>query len=434
MNSRLVLTLYAYIRPILRRAGILSLVRLFLRPHTLAAIAKRVGLSEYVAPLPPRARHEGAIQVGGINYVADMRADIGIGESARSIYSALQAADVATAYCEVEIPLIQRSAPAAGIADHAQYNLTLAHLNPPELHLGLERYPDAFHRCYVIGYWLWEVPRFPNHWRPRIKALDEIWTASTYSQEILSRAADIPVRYMPIPVEVSPEPLSREDFDLPDDRFIFLFAFNPGSSVARKNPYGVIEAYKRAFAEAAEPPLLVIKAHHLKQHPQIAPGLRAAVEEVGGILLEDHFTRPRMHALTALADCVISLHRAEGFGLLMAEAMALGKPVIATGYSSNMDFMTEDNSFPVRYRLREITMADHADQPLFRQMYAAGQSWAEPDIGHAAELMRYVIDHPKVAQARAARAKNDLASGWSYEAVGKRMDERFRQLASTSGN
>ena len=432
MNSRLVLTLYARIRPVLQRAGVLSVVRRLLKPHILASIAKRVGLSEYVAPLPPRVRHQGAVQLDGINYVADMQADIGIGESARSIYSALQAASVATAYCEVEIPLIQRSAPVTGVAGHAQYKLTLAHLNPPELHLGLERYPNAFHGCYVIGYWLWEVPRFPNHWRPRIQALDEIWTASTYSQEILARAADIPVTYMPIPVEVSPESLLRADFDLPDNRFIFLFAFNPGSSVARKNPYGVIEAYKRAFADAAEPPLLVIKAHHLKQHPQIAPGLRAAVEEVGGILFEDHLTRPQMHALIALADCVISLHRAEGFGLLMAEAMALGTPVIATGYSSNMDFMTEVNSFPVRYRLREITADDHADQPLFRQMYAAGQSWAEPDIGHAAELMRYVVDHPEDTRARAALAKNDLAMGWSYEAVGQRMRGHFRQLAAAS--
>lgn len=434
MNSRLMLTLYAYIRPVLQRVGVLSFVRRFLKPHTLAAVAKRVGLSEYVAPLPPRVRHQGAVQIDGVNYVADMKADIGIGESARSIYSALQASGVATAYCEVEIPLIQRTAPAAEIADRPEYSLTLAHLNPPELHLGLERHSDAFHGCYVIGYWLWEVPRFPDHWRPRIQALDEIWTASTYSRDILARAANIPVIYMPIPVEVTPDPLLRADFDLPNDRFVFLFAFNPGSSVARKNPYGVIEAYKQAFASTAEPPLLVIKAHHLKQHPQIAPGLRAAVESVGGVLLEDHLTRPQMHALIALADCIVSLHRAEGFGLLMAEAMALGKPVIATGYSSNMDFMTEANSFPVRYRLREITAADHADQPLFRQMYAAGQSWAEPELEHAADLMRYVIDHPEEARSRAAQAKNDLATGWSYEAVGKRMGERFRELASTSGN
>jgi glycosyltransferase involved in cell wall biosynthesis len=427
------LKLYGYIRPILQRVGVLSFARRFLKPQILAAVARQAGLSEYVAPLPPRKRHQGAIQTDGVNYVADMRADIGIGESARAIYSALQAAGVATNYCEVEIPLIQRSAPVTETVNHAHYNLTVAHLNPPELHLGLARYPNAFHGCFVIGYWLWEVPRFPDHWRPRIQAVDEIWTASRYSQEILAREADVPVIYMPIPVEVSPEPMVRADFNLPNDRFIFLFVFNPGSSVARKNPYGVTEAYKRAFAGATEPPLLVIKAHHLKRHPQIEQELRTAVSDAGGVLIEDHFTRPQMHALITLANCVISLHRAEGFGLLMAEAMALGKPVIATGYSSNMDFMTESNSFPVRYKLREITEADHRDQPLFRRMYVPGQLWAEPDIDHAAELMRYAIDHPEEAQKRAAQAQHDLAAGWSYEAVGNRIKTRLLELAPAFG-
>jgi glycosyltransferase involved in cell wall biosynthesis len=428
------LTLYSYIRPVLKRVGVLSIARRFLKPQILAAIAKRVGLSEHIAPLPPRDRHQGEVHIDGINYVADLKADIGIGESARAIYSALQATGVAVSYCDIETPLIQRTAPVTDTLDRARYKTTIAHLNPPELHLGIEGYPDAFHGCYVIGYWLWEVPIFPRHWRSRMHGLDEIWTASRYSQKILAQAADIPVVYMPIPVRVSPAPLTRADFHLPDNRFIFLFSFNPGSSVARKNPYGVIEAYKRAFAGAANPPLLVIKAHHLKQHPQIASELREAVESVGGVLIEDHLTRPQMHALIALADCVVSLHRAEGFGLLMAEAMALGKPVIATGYSSNMDFMNEANSFPVRFNLRNITKDDHRHQPLFRRMYAPGQLWAEPDLDHAAELMRRVFSDPHEAQLRASQAKIDLDAGWSDEAVSEQMQRRFRELSPTFEN
>ena len=426
---------YRAIRPLLQRIGLLGLARRLMTPQMRAQVAQNIGLGGYIAPLPPRAPYRGAVRADGVNYIADLRADIGVGESARGIYDAMRAAGIAIHYQEIETPLIRRSAPLAAVTNPSKnYGVTLAHLNPPELHLGVERYPDAFHRCYTIGYWLWEVPRFPERWLSRMAVLDELWTSSRYTQNILSQVTNLPVIYMPIPVTVAPQPVTHAEFGLPEGRFIFFFAFNPGSSVARKNPYGVIEAYRRAFLGMENAPLLVIKAHHLSQHPTIADPLREAVRGVKGILIEDHLTRSQMHGLTALADCVVSLHRAEGFGLLIAEAMALGRPVIATGYSSNMDFMTPANSFPVRYTLRDITTADHHDQPLLGEVYAPGQLWAEPDLDHAAELMQYVINHPAQAHQYGAAAQHDLTHGWSAQAVGHLITERLNQIAQRSSS
>lgn len=422
-------SLYNRIRPLLWKVGVLSLMRRIFTPERRANIAKRIGLVNYVPPLPPRLPYRGRIRPDGVNYIADLRADIGLGESARLIHQTLLATGIGMNTQEVVIPMIQRTATVEIPPNTTHYDITLAHLNSPELRLGLDKYPDSFFKSYTIAHWYWELPQFPELWLPNLKLLDEIWTSSRYTQNIFTQVTDIPVHYFPTPVIVTPEPVTRAQFGIPEGRFIFFFAFNPGSSVARKNPYALIEAYKRAFEGMSHPPLLVMKVHHLSQHPTITPQLVTALENVGGILITNHLTRSQMHGLINLSDCVVSLHRAEGFGLLMAEAMAMGKPVIATGYSSNMDFMTEDNSFPVRYRLCEITPDDHKDQPSLGEFYTAGQIWAAPDMDHAAELMRHIYNTPSSAQKRADRAKQDMARGWTQEAVGQKMLARLRAIA-----
>jgi glycosyltransferase involved in cell wall biosynthesis len=424
--------IYSAIRPLLRHTGLLKLVYNVLSPQTRARIAQYTGLGSYIAPLSPRAPYRGKVRADGVNYIADMRADIGVGESTRAIYAALQAAQIPVNYQEIVTPLTSRQHP---LPDHYTspnlYGITLAHINPPEMRIGTQTYPEAFEKCYTIGYWLWEVPRFPQRWLSRLEVLDEVWTASRYTQRILAQIAHIPVLHMPIPITVPTSGLTRRDFNLPEDRPIFFFAFNPGSSVARKNPYAVIEAYRRAFAGRLNPPCLVIKAHHLKDpaHRKIAEPLRAAVRQCGGILLEDHLTREQMNDLLAACDCFVSLHRAEGFGLIMAEAMALGKPVIATAYSSNTEFMTPSNSFRVGYTLRPITPEDHRDQPLLGALYQPGQLWAEPDIDHAADLMRYVVDHPDQARHRGTVARQDMAAHWNVQVLGARIAARLAYLA-----
>jgi glycosyltransferase involved in cell wall biosynthesis len=432
--------LYNIIRPLLRRSGLIDLAYRVLTPNMRAEIARRTGLADYISPLPPRERYSGNVRVDGVNYIADMRADIGVGEATRAIYDALITTGLDIDYHEILTPLISRThvPPAEALTHLPRYGVTLAHLNPPELRIGVQQYPQAFAGRYVIGYWHWELPRFPVRWVSRLEALDEVWTASRYTQQIFEQFADVPVKYVPIPIRIPTVTQSRtparQAFGIPDDRYVFFFAFNPGSSVARKNPHGLIEAYRQAFGtdDSLQKPLLVIKAHHLSDpmHTIVAEELRTAVVSVGGLLIDQHLSRDEMNGLLNSCDCFVSLHRAEGFGLGIAEAMALGKPVIATAYSSNTDFITAENSYGVGYTLRPITLEDHAKQPSLQSVYmpGEGQFWAEPDIEQAAALMRHVFENPEEAAHRGQRAAQDIASQLSAQAVGQQILLRLQEV------
>ncbi len=181
---------------------------------------------------------------------------------------------------------------------------------------------------------------------------------------------------------------------MPEDKFLFLFSFDYLSVFKRKNPLAVIEAFTRAFG-SGERVGLIIKCINHDRDPAAHAELRAAASAHPEIEVIDRYLDPLDNSsLAALCDCYVSLHRAEGFGFGPAEAMWLGKPVIATGYSGNLDFMTPENSLLVDYRL--VPIGAGADP------YPADAQWADPDIQHAASLMRGLFDDPERAQ-RAGR-------------------------------
>jgi glycosyltransferase involved in cell wall biosynthesis len=443
--------LYGRLRPWLKTFGLLGIARRFVSKERREQMAASMGLTGFTPPLE-RLRtggYSGNPNIDGINYITDMRANIGLGVSARMMYRTLLAWSAKTglpvAYREVETPAVDRAFEApqhedqSRAGDGMEYEVTVMHLIPPEMRFAVERYPNLLKRTYNINYWTWEVPNLPYAWASAFNLLDEIWTPSTYTRDILKKFTDLPVFYMPIPIEIATSGKSTADtrrkFGLPTDRFIFFFAFNPGSSMARKNPYALIEAYRKAFGDSHAPdkPLLVIKTQHLTAsiNAVIEPKLRAAVDSVGGVLMDADFTRDAMNDLLNVCDCFVSLHRAEGFGLSIAEVMGLGKPVIATGYSANMDFMTPENSYPVRYQLRPVTWQDHEDQPLLQRVYVPGegQVWADPDTDEAAMLLRHVVSHPEDAQRRGDMARQDILTHWSIEAVSKRIGARLKEIA-----
>jgi glycosyltransferase involved in cell wall biosynthesis len=442
--------IYGTVRPYLKKVGLLSIARRFVSQEKREQIATTMGLAGFTPPLKPLrdGRYHGPVTVNGINYITDMRANIGLGVSARMIYRALNGWSATSAlpvdYLEVETPAVSRNLNEESHARQHDSDLdtyqavSLIHLIPPEMQFAVESCGPILAKTYNIGFWLWEVPKLPETWANAFDILDEIWTPSTYTREILRRMTDLPVIYMPIPVEITSSGQSIADtrarFGLPADRFIFFFVFNPTSSVARKNPYSLIEAYRRAFEDqpVSDKPLLVIKTHHLSAtfNAAVEPGLRAAMDKVGGILIDDDLSRLEMNDLLNASDCFVSLHRAEGFGLGIAESMALGKPVIATGYSANTDFMTSANSYPVDYTLRPITLEDHEAQPMLQAVYVPGdgQVWAEPDIDQAAALMRQVFENPEEAKQRGAIAQRDMLDGWSVEAISRRIDSRLKEI------
>jgi glycosyltransferase involved in cell wall biosynthesis len=207
---------------------------------------------------------------------------------------------------------------------------------------------------------------------------------------------------------------------------MFLFTFDFNSSVARKNPFGVIEAYAKAFPAGTGNSVLVIKTMNLGHAPKFETDLRRALEGVKGRLITAFLPEQDLADLFHACDIYVSTHRSEGFGLGMAEAMALGKPVIATWYSGNCDFMDSVNSCPLGYRLRTVTTRDHEYQASDGDVYVEGAVWAEPEIGQAAQWMRLLAGSEAIRRQIGAEAARTMREGFSETAVGHVAEERLR--------
>ncbi len=222
------------------------------------------------------------------------------------------------------------------------------------------------------------------------------------SRRAIAAATDKPVFASPLPVlvpEVSPE-IGRKNLGLPEDGYLFLFCFDLHSVVERKNPVGVIEAFRRAFSPGEGPTMVVKTVNGNSREMDLEMVRYAAAGRPDVIVMDRQLRRTELGSLMASADCYVSLHRSEGFGLTMAESMALGKPVIATGYSGNLDFMTDENSFLVPFSWTRV--------PPGADPYPAGSRWAEPDLDAAAAIMRTVVESPDQARAVAVRGREDV--------------------------
>jgi glycosyltransferase involved in cell wall biosynthesis len=225
---------------------------------------------------------------------------------------------------------------------------------------------------------------------------------------------------MPLPV-VPPPPakVDRSHFGLSEDAYLFLFTFDVSSQLERKNPFGLIQAFRRAFGGQSDV-VLILKYTNAEYDPREVARLREASHGSNVVHVEGYLTRDELAGLMRAADCYVSLHRAEGFGLTIAEAMALGKPVIATNYSGNTDFMTASNSYPVDYRLVPIAR-DYGP-------YLRGMSWADPDLDQATALMREVVEDRARAAERGRRAAADIAASRAPERTGALVRRRLEEI------
>ena len=277
---------------------------------------------------------------------------------------------------------------------------------------------------YTIGYWAWELARFPQEWASSFAFVDEVWVASRFTYDAIAPATTKPVMLMPTAVALpKAEPgLTRADFGLPADKFVFYFSFDFRSYVARKNPLAAVDAFRRAFPRRAAPAVLVLKTIGSEWKPDDRDDLREAIGGDPRILLIDReFARPRAAALLALADCFVSLHRSEGFGRGPAEAMWLGKPVITTTYSGPADFATEETALLVDYALVPVGEEEYPG--------ASGQVWAEPDIDGAAAAMRRVVADPALAKHVGRAGQRRIRELYDPTTGGARYVERVRAIA-----
>lgn len=288
-------------------------------------------------------------------------------------------------------------------------------------------FPDEYHRraglhpragVDRIAYWYWEVDKLPEEWEPKLRWAREVWAPTRFLAETYRKHVSVPVLPM-LPGVALPEFMRRTRgfFDLPADRWLVLFNFDMGSVMERKNPLGLVEAFRRAFRND-DRVQLCIKVSRGEFHPENLAKLNAACKIVNGVVLNHVLPRGDVLALLANADCYASLHRAEGLGLGLAESMLLGTPVVATRYSGNLDFM--DGSTAKLVDCREVEIVDTPPYP-------AGSHWAEPDVDHAAACLRDLFERRDEAAAMADRGRDAVQRILSVKAAGARMAQRLRE-------
>lgn len=365
----------------------------------------------------------------GVNVFAYLRGQFGLGESARMYSRALLDIGYPVALHNVDIDLphaCKDHSLDAFMSEDAPYPVNLICVNPNSFEATLKVIGDARSRGrYVIASWFWELEQIPDEWLPVLDHVDEIMVATRFIEDAFRRATDKPVLRVPLPLgDVVDSGLTRSDFGLPQDKFLFLCTFDFNGWVSRKNPEAVLNAFRRAFPPGRDDVCLLVKSSNGHRHPEKLMALMQAAGEDPRILVRDDvIEREHVHALQRCADAYVSLHRAEGFGMGLAECMRLGKPVIGTGWSGNVDFMNHDNSCLVNYRLVPVAKDDYVGAE-------KGARWAEADLDHAAESMRRLVDEPGFAARIGAQASRDMRDHNSPAGAAHIIAQRLGRLAA----
>lgn len=359
----------------------------------------------------------------GINLLGYARAEMGIGESCRIAAKSMEAVGLSFGILNFTGTNNARMEDLSWVhkeVTHPLYNVNLFHLNAEQMMEIYAYYGNAlFQGRYNIGYWHWELPDFPDEWLESFSLVNEVWVPSTFVADSIAAKSPVPVVKIPHSIEVRiQEPRDRAYFHLPENTFLFLSMYDVKSYQERKNPRGAIEAFKKAFEPDNLEVGLVVKVNCYKSSQDELDMLDLLKENYQNIyFIKDTISRNDINSLIFLTDCFVSLHRSEGFGLGLAEAMYLGKPVIGTGWSSNTDFMNTNNSCLVDYQLIHVGK----DQG----PYKAYQSWADPDIEHAAAYMRRLAVDTDYYRKIAENGEKHIKENYSPEAIGRLIRQRL---------
>ncbi len=401
----------------------------------LAQAARRFAGQEVndVGVLEPQ-RCDGVIQAAawreplgfGVNVIGYAQGQLGIGEDLRMAVQALDAAGVPCSVYNVQPDAsidCQDHSVSGRVTRQLPYRFNLFCLTGIETaRVAVTDYLPMMLPGYVnIGYWPWEFARWPAHWRVAYHMVDEVWASTRFTADAYRSDGVVPVELMPMLVDVSATGgRVRADFGLPSSRFLFIFSFYCGSSLRRKNPWGVIEAFQRAFplADGADVGLVVKVMRGNPKQAAYRRLLQRARADARITLMEDTLPREVLLDLYRACDAYVSLHRCEGFGRGIAEAMLLGKPVIATAYSGNLDFCTQDTALLVPAALRKVLPGDYPE--------AQGMDWAEPDVEAAAEAMRRCALAGWKPEGAAVQR---MADTYSAQRVGHNYRQRLECLA-----
>lgn len=361
----------------------------------------------------------------GINLVASIQHDTGLGQSSRLVASELQAAKIP--FNIVNFKISNEISGSNHDFDNKfstkfDYTLNLIHIN-------MGKFPEAIDfigkenidRHYNIAFWLWEMENFPKKWVSLINVLDEIWTPSEFISNSIRKVTDKPVITIPYHVTAPIDKnLSRKDFELPEDKFLFLIMFDKHSLLERKNPMGAISAFKKAFEKDNDDIGLVIKINNASEEDKKA--IREELKGYNVYFINRIMSKLEVNRLIQLVDVYVSLHRAEGFGLVLAESMILGTPTIATGYSSNIEFQNKKTACLVNYDKIAVGKEMHP--------YLKNDLWAEPNIKEAAEYMVKLYKDREFYNSISKNAKEYIGDVLSMDKIVDILDERVKYIKS----
>ena len=375
-----------------------------------------------------REIREGVPTQLGVNIIGLFRYTSGLQQAVRSTVESLNRCGVRTTLRDFPVLFLREPRNKTAFDGLENFDVTI-------LNTGIDvPVAEAYRKCglhsragvHRIGIWWWELETLPAAWHDRGDGVDEIWAPTEFIAQAMRTAFRKPVYPMLPGVSLSPfVPLPKSAFGLDPAKTTFTFVFDMNSRMQRKNPLGLIRAFRKAFRtdEAVELAIKVSppETYYKEQWQE----LREAVDAAGVTLIDRVLSRSELLALLNASDSYVSLHRSEGFGLTCAEAMLLGKPVIATAYSGNLDFMTPENSLLVPYQ--RMTLQEDIDP------YPRGAVWADPDLDRAAEYMRFIHDNPVQAKALGERAKREVEATLSPIAAGKRMVTRLEQIRRERG-
>lgn len=367
----------------------------------------------------PPALHDSPTK--GLEVFGYLRTETGIGQVARGMVAALRAEGIPFNATALKSPsAFANDIDFPDVVGTSARNKVLICANADNVtEIVEELKPAKLKGRYRIGHWTWELPVFPAAWSAAFETLDEIWTPSRFVARAVRLATRKPVRIVPYVVE----PCDADGHDarralrLPQDACIFLTTFDLNSFPARKNPLATVAAFRDAFPDPEDHSVrLVVKFHGRIDRGQTRARLYEAASADPRISLIDGVYTPQdMVRLRWACDAFVSLHRSEGFGLNIGEAMAAGKLAIATDFSGNRDFLNAANGVPIPYRMRAVAAGEYP--------FGDGQWWAEPEHEAAVEAMRWAAAHGEAAARLGAQARQDLVQGNAPGAVGRIIRE-----------
>lgn len=358
----------------------------------------------------------------GVQLVGYIRSEHGVGEAMRHMAKAVNKTGLPWSIYDFEIGNLARQKDTTWdfkIVDTFEYKVLILNINADQIPVAKQNIPEEiWNSCYKIGVWFWELPEFPDEWVPAFEMLDEVWAPTHFIEDALREKATCPVYYMPLEMTLDlPETINRGKFGLPDNAFLFLNMYDTLSMVSRKNPEAAIRAFKKAFKPDDETVGLVIKINNsaMAQEKELLDRLREDYHNI--YFITDILSRQDVNELLLCCDVAVSLHRSEGLGLLCQEAMYAGKPVIATNWSGNTDFMTEDNSCLIGYELRPIGQDIGP--------YKAHQKWAEVHEDAVIQYMIKLKDDTAYFEKIAEQARKSIQNNYSTELCAEKIVQRL---------